>query len=192
MMGTSEFDKHLRRGRVGEGLIAKWLQRRHDCAILPVYDLEIETGKGPQIFTAQGDIVAPDMLIKRGDRLCFGEAKTKSCFTWHYTTSKWTTGIDLRHYEEYQRAGKRMGCPVYLFFLHLNSEPAPQDKSRCHGLSPTGLFAISLKYALQHESHRSDRWGSSGMVYWAHASLKLLAPVAEVVEAGKSLRARGI
>ena len=46
---------------MGESLIARWFRER-GYNILPVYETELNTGKGPRVFAAQCEIVAPDLI----------------------------------------------------------------------------------------------------------------------------------
>lgn len=179
------FESSLEFGRIGEGVISKWLQSRGH-AVFPAYQIEQDTGKGPQLFCASGDLVLPDLLaFKAGGSIWF-EAKRKTCFTWHRITSRWTTGIDLRHYDEYREVGARTGLPVWVLFYHPRSAPSQEDLAHgCPNKCPTGLFGNEIETLANCENHRSDRYGKSGMVYWAYASLRLLARDPEKSEATK-------
>lgn len=167
-------------GRVGESVISRWLQARGH-AVFPAYEIEKPSGKGPQLFAATGDLVLPDLLAFRDGQAHWFEAKHKTCFTWHRITSRWVTGIDLRHYGEYQDVATVTGLPVWLLFFHPQAEPSPGDMSHgCPPECPTGLFGNDLGVLARCENHRSDRYGKSGMVYWAHESLKRIALAREV------------
>lgn len=85
------------------------------------------------------------------------------------------TGIDLRHYEDYCKVDDASPWPVWLLFLHRGGQAKDSP-----GNSPAGLFGKPLDYLRTHENHRHENWGRSGMVYWAHESLKLLADVEEL------------
>ena len=100
------FEQNLATGQLGESLISQWLQGRGH-AVFPAYQIEHQTGKGPQLFAASGDLVLPDLLAFRAGEIKWFEAKHKTCFTWHRKSRRWTTGIDLRHYEEYQEVAHR-------------------------------------------------------------------------------------
>src|SRR5690349_12943290 len=93
-----------KRGEIGEKAIAL-LKRLDGWIILPAYEKEIQTGKGPRLFMPFGNanlkLVAPDMLAKRGREVCWIEAKHKTHFTWYAKTGRWQTGIDVRHYNDY-------------------------------------------------------------------------------------------
>jgi hypothetical protein len=174
------FEDKLAQGRVGEGAISKWLQGRGH-SVSPAYEVERDSGKGPQLFAAAGDLVLPDLLAFRAGGAMWFEAKNKTRFAWHRLTQSWTTGIDLRHYGEYQEVAIRTGLPVWLLFLHLRSTPSDADIAhRCPPRCPTGLFGNELGRLTQTESHRSNRYGRSGMVYWAHDALRLLASVGDM------------
>lgn len=161
------FDKSLSFGRVGEGRIARWLMSR-GYAILPVYEKEINEGKGPQLFMLDRSLIAPDMLAFRGNEdVRWIEAKRKSVFTWHRKTERWVTGIDLKHYRNYLEVALRSPWPVYLLFLHESG-----DTTEGPGPCPTGLFGHELLWLADHENHQHANWGKGGMVYWAHEDLQ--------------------
>ena len=171
---VASFRSQLSFGKVGESAIANWFKRR-GYAVLPVYDVEIDSGKGPQVFLQSAELVAPDMICFKGVKVFWIEAKHKSVFTWHRITGRWTTGIDLHHYKDYLRVSELSPWPVWLMFLHRNgyTDEPPHD-------CPTGLFGGELNYLKEHENHQHDNWGKNGIVYWAHETLQLLAPIDEV------------
>ena len=173
---TGEFEQRLSFGRVGEGVISRWLQSRGHL-VFPAYEKEIGSGKGPQLFCSAGDLVLPDILAFCGSRIQWVEAKHKTCFTWHRMTQRWTTGIDLRHYREYQEVAARTELPVWLMFYHPQSKPDDRDiKHGCPPECPTGLFGNDIETLSACENHKSSKWGKSGMVYWAVDSLRLIVP----------------
>lgn len=163
-------------GFAGESAIAEWL-KRHGYTILPVYEKILDTGKGPQLYTPDGDLVAPDLLVFRGERVLWIEAKRKTAFSWHRNTGRWVTGIDLRHYEDYCRVADCAPWPVWLLFLHEGG----QAKDSPPG-SPGGLFGNTLEHLRAHENHRHENWGSGGMVYWNIDELNPMAELSEVLD----------
>lgn len=180
-------------GQVGESLISRWLQSRGHL-VFPAYEKEISTGKGPQLFSAAGSYVLPDLLVFRRDGVCWIEAKHKSCFTWHRRTGAWTTGIDLRHYAEYQQVAARTGTPCWILFWHPSNRPHQRDiQAGSPAHCPTGLFGGDLATLVKRENHRSPSFdasrdgvighGRSGMVYWAVDDLKLLAGPSDILSA---------
>jgi len=182
MGGAVNFQQSLARGKVGESAIARWFMARGH-SVLPVYEIELSHGKGPQLFRLGESFVAPDMLVFTSNGQIFVEAKHKSVFSWHRKTAQWTTGIDLRHYGEYQRVAELTGIPVWLMFLHICSTPNSNDlKYCCPSVCPIGLFGNELSYLIHNENHRSEPLdpmrpgfkghGTSGMVYWAEQSLR--------------------
>ncbi len=119
--------------------------------------------------------------LKAQGRAIWFEAKHKTCFSWYRLQQRWVTGIDLRHYREYQEVAVRTALPVWLMFWHPMAEPSQGDRSGgCPVSCPTGLFGNDLQNLQNSESHRSDRHGHSGMVYWARDALRLLATKEEV------------
>lgn len=173
-----KFYQNLKHGKIGEGLIANWLKSR-GWHIQPVYEKEIHTGKGPQIYTASNtQLVAPDMLVFNGlGRFKWVEAKTKSAFSWNRVLSVWVTGIDLKHYKDYLEVAKLSALPVCLMFLHLDGEAKDTPSGM---VSPTGLYYGEITHLSKNESHRSDKW-ANGMVYWSCDTLKKIADLREVL-----------
>lgn len=169
MLGQN-FNRQLVFGQTGESAIALWLRRR-GWAILPIYDVEIPTGKGPRLFAPNGEWAAPDMLAYRANNVVWIEAKHKNAFSWYRKDGRWVTGIDLRHYQHYCTIEDSSPLPVWLMFLHRGGQAKDSP------VSPSGLFGNELKLLRRSENHRSDKWGKSGMVYWAMASLKKLGNV---------------
>lgn len=171
-----QFQKQLAFGAVAEGQIANWLRNVRGYSILPVYEIEMHTGKGPRLFAPDRKIVSPDMLAFKTEKIMWIEAKHKSVFSWHRRTQRWVTGIDEHHYEEYIEVSKRFPHQVWLMFLHWSSRPDARDlQYGCPESCPTGLFAGHLDELRMMPNHRHRNHGRHGMVYWAHEKLKHLA-----------------
>lgn len=185
---SQQFDRSLAFGQLGEAYIAQWLRRICEYNVLPVYEKQMDTGKGPMLFCPEDKLIAPDLFVFKRvarvkgslvkGRVRWVEAKTKSAFTWHRITQRWTTGIDLRHYEDYLKVSELSIWPVYILFLHLDGKAKDTPSGR---VSPQGLFGNKIKYLAKNESHRSNNHGRSGMVYWAHSKLTQLATLDEVL-----------
>lgn len=171
-----QFERQLAFGQIAETLIAKWIIARGNL-VLPIYDVEVDTGKGPRLFGGvDSELVAPDLLVMSANGVYWIEAKHKTVFTWHRISSQWTTGIDQRHYEHYLKVDEQTPWPVWLLFLHQCETPSEIDVPHgCPEKCPTGLFGHPLARLKDCENHRHNNWGSSGMVYWGHRSLTLLA-----------------
>lgn len=158
---------------------------------MPAYEKELRSGKGPQLFSYDNETVAPDMLVFKNNGILWIEAKSKTVFSWHRKTEKWTTGIDLRHYEHYLTVMKKTSIPVWLLFLHISPLPDSRDRSHSPPECPVGLFGNDLAYLRHHENHRClpkedlrqgmKGHGNSGMVYWAHDQLKLVCSLKSVL-----------
>lgn len=181
------FAETLEMGVAGESAVANWLKWSWDFAVLPVYEKIVDKGKGPQLFTPRESLVAPDLLVYKGAKVWWIEAKHKSAFAWNYTRGIWTTGIDLRHYRDYCKVDDGSPWPVWLLFLH-EGEKARDDPPR--GVvprhtrpmdgSPAGLFGNPLSYLREHVNHKSEKHGRSGMVYWSKDDLRELATLEQV------------
>ena len=195
----TSFADYLASGQLGESLIAQWLRRR-GWHVLPAYEKEIDNGKGPRLFMAEGadkaQLVAPDLLAMRGGRFMWFEAKHKTRFSWYGNGGYWVTGVDRKHFADYCRVADETGLDVWLLFLHRESAAWPDDIARwgCDPICPTGLFGGSIaKLRLpppDGQSHESNRHSATGMVYWQPrrhliriAELGEVMPMPERVEA---------
>jgi len=185
------FNENLKIGQMTEGLISRWLMARCNAAIMPAYEKEMDTGKGPQVFTKERDFVSPDMLVFSEKGIKWIESKHKTVFSWHRITKRWVTGIDLRHYTDYLRVAKETKLPVWLLFYHESSTPADKDIAYgCPGACPVGLYGGDLFDLVAKENHRTEPFnpnragmkghGRTGMVYWSVDALKLIATKEDV------------
>lgn len=172
-MGNA-FEIKLQQGKIGEDLISRWLIGR-GWNILPVYEQSINTGKGPRVFSAETNLVAPDALAFKAGKFMWVEAKTKSLFSFHRITGRYVTGIDLRHYNHYLHVVGISNTPLYLFFLHTGLGESDDELEK-----DAGLFFGDIQILKDCENHRSDKWGKSGMVYWAKESLTKAASIEQV------------
>ena len=191
MIASEHFQKNLAFGQIAETRIAKWLRSRGNH-LLPAYDIEYETGKGPRLFGPLQKLVAPDFFVFGSQQLFWAECKRKRVFTWHRKTQRWTTGIDLYHWRDYLQVAEVTRTPVWLLFLHENSSPDARDlRFGCPGECPVGLYGNDIACLRDHISRTCDAfsdgtgWGKSGMVYWAVDDLRLLASLAEVTQPGE-------
>ncbi len=178
---SSSFEENLAAGQAAESKIANYLKSRGG-SVLPVYEVEIEGLKGPRLFSATCENVAPDIgLVSESGRFTWVEVKNKGAFAWHRKTSTWTTGVDSHHYEDYLRVKKITGLDVWLMFYHASSVPQSRDVDfGCPLECPTGLFGgeIELLNMCIHHSHPNG--GTRGMVYWSPDNLQLIASVSAV------------
>ena len=128
---SPSFAESLEMGKIGESHIAQHFLNK-GYAVLPIYEKEICEGKGPAIFFPDREIIGPDMMVFKQDKVFWIEAKHKNAFSWHRITERWVTGIDLRHYEHYQEIMKRTSWPVWLVFYHRGGQAkdSPADSPR--------------------------------------------------------------
>lgn len=168
------FKSDLAFGQIGESDIARWLRSRGHW-VLPVYEKEIENGKGPRLFLPDGELIAPDMLVL-GKEVVWVEAKHKTAFTWYRKGGMFQTGIDLRHYMDYLKVQDESPYDVWLLFLHRGGQAKDSPPS------PSGLYGNALSYLRQHEDHRSPPADThpGGMVYWNIDVLRLMASLDEI------------
>ena len=179
-LSETGFQRRLAFGQIAETTIARWIMTARGGLVLPIYDIEYETGKGPRIFSAGGDLVAPDLLVFSRGKLHWIEAKHKSVFSWYRKKQRWETGIDLRHYHQYLMVCESFGLPMWLLFLHRASTPSPLDRKYpdCPETCPTGLYGNDID-VLKPLAREDFRW-ARGMVYWGIEELRKLATLDEV------------
>lgn len=166
------FEQNLKQGFIGEGEISNWL-RSKGWNVLPAYEKEIGSGKGPRLFTASlGELVTPDMLIFKANEIRWIEAKTKSAFTWFRIKSCWEDGIDKRHWEHYKHVADLSRWQIWIMFLH---RPGGIAKDTPEGMiPPTGLYGQVMEILRENIDHESDRH-ANGMVYWKIDLLRMLS-----------------
>jgi hypothetical protein len=176
-------------GRLSESRIARWLIHEEHWNILPAYDQEQATGKGPRLFTPDGELVVPDLLAMKleGNEclLAWFEAKHKTHFTWYRRARSWQTGIDLRHYLDYLKVQEQTGREVFLCFFHEGSTPSASDRTNgAPSVCPTGLYRQSLRVLTTREDHRGEYQRDGRryqMVYWNEQDLMRIATVEQVM-----------
>jgi len=177
MMNT--FQKNLAFGQIAETQIARWLRSR-GYAVLPAYDLEYDTGKGPRLFTPTSQLVSPDLLAMKGKKVRWVECKHKTVFTWYRKSpraDKWQTGADARHVEDYHAVATDYPFPVYLLFLHTSDAAKEYNGFRA---SPTGLYSGNLATIFPLAEKRFDTSQRRWFYYWHREDLTLLASLADV------------
>jgi hypothetical protein len=186
-----KFRESLNMGVAGESVIAQWLKRR-GYIITPAYEKIIDDYKGPAVYLPDGDtLVSPDMFcMKVRDRATYAmyiEAKTKTRFSWFRIKRRWETGIDQRHFEDYQRVQQETKLPVHLLFLHTCNVPSVSDlKYGCPSECPTGLFYGRLDVLTPLARHGTSKTVKNGatieepMVYWGLDDLRLRATLEEI------------
>jgi hypothetical protein len=187
------FQASLAFGQAAEGKIARYL-RSQGHYVLPAYDLEYEISKGPRLFGRSKELIAPDFVDFTGSDIRWVECKCKTVFSWHRKSQKWVTGIDSRYWEHYCEVADCTHIPVWLLFLHQSSIPNSSDREKgCPTECPTGLFGNSVAVLRNNINHRSpssthlNGWGSTGMVYWAHSTLRQLATLENFMAAIKEI-----
>jgi hypothetical protein len=173
------FAEQLGRGLIGEGEISRWFISK-GYSVLPAYEVEVNHGKGPRMFSAQGAFISPDLLVFNSQKVFWCEAKTKSAFTWHRSSLTWQTGIDRRHWHHYLDVAFIAPFPVWILFFH---RPGNQAKDTPEGLvSPCGLFGNEIGKLRETIHHEHENHGPSGMVYWTLESLRKLSDYNSVLK----------
>jgi|SRR5260221_170339 len=182
MVTSATFQQKLAEGQIGESLIARYLRSR-GWMILPVYEKEIDNGKGPRLFLPydlpERELIAPDLQGMKYRQIRWFEAKTKNAASYYRKKGRWQTGIDKRHYQDYLKVQSITKWPVWLLFLQrfAIATNAPVGTPSC----PTGLYGCPITQPIADDGW-FDRDGKRYyMVYWAIDDLKKLATLAEVI-----------
>ena len=175
------FQQSLKTGQLGESMISRWLRSR-GWHILPAYEKEIDTGKGPRLFSP-GDkqLISPDMVAihPTQGRITWIEAKHKTAFTWYRIGRCWNTGIDAAHFDDYAEIASTLPMQVWLFFLHKQSKPSAGDlRFGCPAACPSGLFVGEMAHLAKTAILRNGY--ANGMYYWKDSDLKKIASYQEV------------
>ena len=131
----------------------------------------ISTGKGPQILTPKGTLIAPDLFVINGNKCFWIEAKHKDAFSWHRITEKWVTGIDKKHYEHYCKLDEISHWDVWLYFLQRGLAAIDSPTAN----TPSGLYCNPIKELKHRVNHTHDAHGKYGMVYWAESAFTRIA-----------------
>jgi hypothetical protein len=168
MDSSQTFNANYKYGKIAESKIALYFMGK-GYAVLPIYEKEISEGKGPAIYFPDAEIIGTDMMILKERKIFWIEAKHKTAFSWHRITSRWVTGIDIKHYEHYQEIAKRTEWPVWFIFYHEGGQAKDSPTE-----SPKGIFGNDLIFLKENENHRHANWGKYGMVYWAIDKLILI------------------
>lgn len=179
IQAQDRFQKKLAFGQLAEGQIEAWLRNVKRYYILPAYEGGRDN-KGPRLFGPTEPLITPDMLAIRGKDTKWIEAKHKTFWSWYRKGRYWTTGIDMKYYNEYKKVARSTPFPVWLLFLHSRSDSK-------EGVCPTGLFAGEIMELSKVESHRFGAYGKGGMVYWQREKLLQIASLEAVQKAADAM-----
>jgi len=166
----ASFAECLKTGVAGEALIARWFIRQ-GYSVLPAYEVNTR-GKGPRLFTPNGELIAPDMFIFNDSTAAWIEAKNKTGFTWHRVSRTWQTGIDYHCWTDYLRLEMSDSWDVWIMFIQM-----PMDEP---GAPPPGLYGNSARALSSSIHHRGRNEKGGAMVYWTVDSLQFHATLDEL------------
>jgi hypothetical protein len=104
--------EEFKRGRIGERIVAL-IMRSCGYFVIPSYDYGGSDGnKSPKMQGPKLALVIPDLDVVRGGKRHWVEVKTKDHADFTRMTDQLEHGIDLRHFEHYQRVESESGCDV--------------------------------------------------------------------------------
>jgi hypothetical protein len=159
------FVQRLAFGRTAEETIARILQHRYGCHVVPVYDYSAGD-KAPRLQGAHGGYVVPDLDVsKNGDR-SWVEVKAKNnagSRTW--LTGRVEHGFSWRLFQQYQMVQQITGTRVYIIILETHTNDILYQ-------SLDQLDAVKRVY----EGDKMDRGGT---VFFPRDSFEFLCNAAE-------------
>lgn len=151
------------RGRRGEQLIKRWLQKR-GWWVIPSYDYTGENDdKAPRMQGLSSSLVIPDLDIAKDGLRRWAEVKTKTKALEWRKTGELQHGIDLRHYEEYLKVQSLSGTHVWLFIVEENTQTILAES-----LDRLGEPRIGREY------------GKGGMANWPRDRFSIKVKLTEV------------
>ncbi len=111
------FRERLAFGEEGEHEIAEFLIQK-GVSILPLY--QFESYHAPYILRHDNTIVSPDLICFKNDAFMI-DVKTKN--QWVEYKGRVETGMNEKHYNQYNRLRNLTGKEVYIIFNHKKEEP---------------------------------------------------------------------
>lgn len=178
-LSDQDFQKNLAFGQMSETDITRWLISRGGT-VMPAYDIEYDTGKGPRVYTNGDQHAVPDLLVWKNGKIFWIEAKRKTRFAWWGKGGYWVTGIDSKHWAAYRNVKILTGLNVWILFYHTGSDPDERSRQMgCPPECPTGLFGQSIEI-LEACISNTGGHGNYKLTYWACGSLKFMATCEQV------------
>ena len=112
------FEEKLKFGEEGEQIVASALIAR-GSAVSPLYQFTADCA--PFLLTRERKVILPDLTCWSDGENYFVECKRKN--QWVEWGGVYETGLNQRHFADYERVKAVTGQRVYLFFLHEDARP---------------------------------------------------------------------
>lgn len=113
------FQDQLAFGEEGEKSIAEMLINR-GVSILPLYQFK-NHDQTPFLLTREEKLTMPDLTCWKNGDAYFVECKRKN--KWVHFNGQMETGLNLKHFKEYEKIKALTNLDVWLFFLHEHDHP---------------------------------------------------------------------
>lgn len=111
------FAQRLAFGRTAEETIARILQHRYGCHVVPVYDYSAGD-KAPRLQGAHGGYVVPDLDVSKNGERSWVEVKAKNnAGSPTRLTGQVEHGFSWRLFQQYRTVQQITGTPVYIIIL---------------------------------------------------------------------------
>jgi len=155
-MGSVEFDQQLKRGKITEKQIAEYLKAL-GYHVLPTTDFAANGAPMLESADQSQSLVMPDLqAFVRGQGEWWESKLKSSAVATNRFAGRLVTGIDGIAWVRYCNVELKTDMPVAVVFVH-----EKEGEVRCGTLHQLSKI----------ESHRSDRMGKGGMVFWKYESI---------------------
>jgi hypothetical protein len=115
------FAKRLAFGRTAEETVARILQWRYGCHVVPVYDYNNEN-KAPKLQGAECELVVPDLDVSKDGIRSWVEVKAKNnSGSPTRLTGRIEHGFSWRLFRQYRDVQHITGTPVYILIFEIVS-----------------------------------------------------------------------
>ena len=175
-----------REWKIGDSAQQRWARivANGGSVVLPTYGMdEVDAAtKAPVLFTCDGLLVAPDLLVMSHGQSKWNEVKAKSQPTWRRFSPgpRWEHGCDYSLRLEYERVRDKSGSEVFIVVNEIVSPVDPNADSEL--MQSDEWLVISLSKAIETGDRRSDwpggkknpqRRGRKGMGgwFWARSAM---------------------
>ena len=168
MTFQADFARERDRSKAYEIAFSEYLQTVRGYYILPTYDYSgLGDGKAPRLLKGKDGLVLPDLMGVKNGKISWFEIKLKSEATYYRKGGCLETGLNLRHWNDYQRVKAQIGAKIFIVFIH-------QKEDRVVTLD-TDDFAAAFSH-----QYEDNKMGRGGMVFFDFAKLKFVMTASEL------------
>ena len=162
------FAQRLQFGRSAEERVARVLQHRYGCHVVPAYDYS-SGDKAPKLQGAFRSYVVPDLDVSKGGRRNWVEVKAKNnAGSPTRLTGQIEHGFSWRLFQHYQAVQQITGTPVFIIILEVIAGDILYQ-------SLDALDAVKRVYD-------GDKMDRGGTVFFPRASFAFLCNIQEAAQ----------